>query len=486
MRNITKSDFLNAMACPKLGWLLRHERESGGETLSDLSLDQRFRIEQGIEVHNRARSIYPQSRVIEERGMRKALAATKAAIATPAVKNIYEGAFLAGGFAARADILRRMQGGWHLLEVKSGANDKPEFIDDMAYTAMVLRQAGVDIGKVSVVLVSKDYRLGMKDRDLFTQTDHTEEVLDLAAGFLGEAPEIKRVLSQARSPRKELSFECRSCDIWRSCVGKGIKNHIFELPRLSRSKFGQLCARDIMRIDEIPAGFPLTQHQTAVREALQTQGSVVLDGLRKELRSIAWPAHYLDFETIMTAIPLYPDVAPFTQIPTQYSIHRCTAPGEVTGHCEYLADPKRDCRRDLAERLIADLPGKGSTIVYSNFERVVINALADLYPDLAGPLTAIVRRLVDLEIIIRKNFCHPDFGGRTSIKVTLPALVPGMRYDDLDISEGGTAMAAFGYLAMGRYSEPESMAIKRHLLEYCKQDTLAMVRLHEHLAAFAY
>jgi hypothetical protein len=485
MRNITKSDFLNAMACPKLGWQLRNEREAGEPSISDLSLDERFRLEQGNEVHTRARSIYPRGRVIEERGMRRAVAATKAAIAAPEVKTIFEGAFLADGLAARADILRRVKAGWHLMEIKSSCNDRPEFIDDMAYTAMVLWQAGLDVRRISIVLVSKAYGLGMKDGDLFAQTDHTGDVLERAAEFLAEVPETKRVFLQARSPRKALSFECRSCDIWPDCVGKGIKNHIFRLPRLSRSKFESLYEQGIVRIDEIPATFPLTRHQAAVREAIHRKGPVVGAGLPKALRSIAWPAHYLDFETIMTAIPFYPDVAPFTQIPTQYSVHRCTAPGQIAGHSEYLADPSRDCRRNLAERLIADLPGKGSIIVYSNFEKGVIGGLADRYPDLADPLSAIVERLVDLEVIIRMHFCHPDFGGRTSIKVTLPALVPGMTYSGLEISEGGTAMAAFAYLALGRYEEEEGLKVKRDLLEYCKQDTLAMVRLHEHLAAFA-
>jgi hypothetical protein len=485
MRNITKAVFLNAMACPKLGWLLRNEGESDRGFLSDVSAGEEFLLEQGARVHRRARSVYPRGRVIEDRGMRKAVAATRAAIGDRAVKTIYEGAFMSGGFTARADVLRRARSGWHLLEIKSSCNDRPEFTDDMAYTAMVLRQAGLDICEVSIVLISKDYRLGMKDERLFTQTDHTHDVLDLAAEFLVESPEIKRRLSLSRSPRRRLAFECKRCDIWPECVGKGINHHIFRLPRLSRSKFEQLCELGISSIEEIPAAFPLTQHQAAVREAIQKKGPVFGDGLRKHLRRIARPAYYLDFETVMTAIPLYRAIAPFTQIPTQYSIHRCTAPGEIAGHCEYLADPSRDCRRDLAEHLIADLPGKGSVIVYSNFEKVVINALADLYPDLAGHLASIVERLVDLEIIIRKNFYHPDFGGRTSIKVTLPALVPGMRYDDLDISEGGSAMAAFADLALGRYDEGEALDVKRHLLEYCKQDTLAMVRLHEHLAAFA-
>ena len=37
-------------------------------------------------------------------------------------------------------------------------------------------------------------------------------------------------------------------------------------------------------------------------------------------------ANYLDFETMMTAIPLYPDITPYAQIPIQYSIKICLLP----------------------------------------------------------------------------------------------------------------------------------------------------------------
>lgn len=485
MRSITKSVFLKAMACPKLGWLEQNRREAGDGDLPDLSLDVKFRIEQGIEIHKRARSLYPRGHVVGMQGMRKAVAATKSAIQNPDVTTIYEGAFLSGGFAARADILRRHRGGWHLLEVKSSTNDREEFTDDMAYTVMVLRKAGLDVRKVSIVLVSKDYRLGMGVRKLFALTERTEEVLERAGEFLAEAPEIRRVLLLKRSPPKRIAFDCKGCEIYGECLGKGARNHILELPRLSRSKFERLAELGVSSIDDIPRDFPLTGHQMMVRNAVCRSRPWLGAGLGERLSKIKFPASYLDFETFMTAVPLYPETAPFTRIPTQYSIHWCTHPGEVVGHAEYLADPGCDCRRELAEHLIADLPGRGSIIVYSGFEQSVIRDLSGLYPDLADNLGSIVKRLVDLEAVVRKNFYHPDFHGRTSIKVTLPTLVPSMGYDDLEISGGGSAMAVFAYMAMGRYDDEQAAELKHHLLEYCKRDTLAMVYLHERLVDFA-
>jgi phage shock protein PspC (stress-responsive transcriptional regulator) len=55
-----------------------------------------------------------------------------------------------------------------------------------------------------------------------------------------------------------------------------------------------------------------------------------------------------------------------------------------------LADPCRDCRRELAERLIGDCGSRGqasgSIVVYSSFEKIVIGGLAELFPDLEKDL----------------------------------------------------------------------------------------------------
>ena len=39
-------------------------------------------------------------------------------------------------------------------------------------------------------------------------------------------------------------------------------------------------------------------------------------------------------------------------------------------HFEYIADPSKDCRKELVESLISDLKEEGSIIVYSNFKNL--------------------------------------------------------------------------------------------------------------------
>jgi len=484
MSYISKDIYLNSLACSALGWQLRNKKNFKQSDREKLSLGEKFRIEQGLEVGRKARTLYPDGFIIDDSRMQEAAAKTAEAILVDKITTIFEGAFLVGHFAARADILQRIGSAWHLIEVKSSVNDKDEFVDDMAYTAMILLKSGLDIRKVSLILISKDFRLGMSNRDLFTYIDHTDDVIHRASDFRALCDKVEQITSSASKPEEELSFECRKCDVFSQCLGKDVINHIFEIPRISQSKFLSLMESRIVRIEDIPKTFKLTDNQIIVRDAVQSGKPFVGQTLSDQLARIIWPAFYLDFETVMTAIPLYPEIAPFTQIPTQYSVHVCSNIGSVLSHAEYLADPLKDCRLELAESLIRDLPGTGSIIVYSNFEKTVLNSLVKIYPDLQQKLEALIDRLIDLEAIIRSDFYHPGFHGSTSIKCTLPALVPDMSYEDLPIAEGDSAMAAFAYLAQGKYDHEQTEEVRRNLLMYCKQDTFAMIRLHQQIAKF--
>jgi hypothetical protein len=68
--------------------------------------------------------------------------------------------------------------------------------------------------------------------------------------------------------------------------------------------------------------------------------------------------------------------------------------------------------------------------------------------------------------------------GSYSIKKVLPAFVPELSYDELEISDGGMAMEAWHQMCAAQNAE-ELAAIRKNLLDYCALDTLAMVRLLE-------
>ena len=212
---------------------------------------------------------------------------------------------------------------------------------------------------------------------------------------------------------------------------------------------------------------------------------IVEPGLGPALQNIDWPCHYLDFETVATVLPSYSGHGCHRQVLTQFSIHHRERIDANTRHSEYLADAKKDCERQLAECLIEALGNRGSIIVYSTFEETRIKALRDAFPDLEKPLQAILRRLKNLLPVIEDHVYHPNFQGSFSIKKVLPVLVPELSYVGLDVADGDAAITRFARMARGEISGEAVEATRRQLLDYCKMDTLAMVRLHEALYRLA-
>lgn len=465
-----------------MGWRLRNEEFSGPTPLSELTRGQRFRREQGIDIGIRARELFQDGVLIDEPTTELAATKTESVLNDRNVPAIFEAAFLLNGYATRSDVLRRRADQWDLFEVKSGVNDHKDYVDDLAYTAMVLSKCGIKIASAKLLLISREFRLGMDNPRLFNEIDHSDDILARLSEFDAKWETVDEATKNPIMPEPHPVWACRNCSFLKECVGNGIENPIFDIPRLSEKKFNDLVDSDILSIEAIPLSFALTENQDIVRAAVQTGNPVINDNLSSELHDLSWPVHYLDFETAVTAIPLYEEIAPYTQVPTQYSVHQSDRVGNISNHTEYLADPTKDSRFELAVNLINDLSGDGSIIVYSHFEKTIIIDLAKLYPQLGEQLSDLIERLVDMQTIMSKNYYHPAFKGSMSLKDILPVLVPELSYENLTIPDGGTALATFVYLATGRYQGEEADAEKQNLLDYCKQDTLALVKIHEQLS----
>lgn len=478
-RTVTKHDFLTALGCKTRAWY--GMRESGGApTPADL-----LRLQEGQDVHRRAQSLHPNG------VFAGSIDKTKQLILDHAVEVIFEAAFTVDGYTARADWIRRVKGGWVIGEIKSSLfnedGPKDEHIDDLAYTVMVARRAGLPVKCCELVVMNRDWRLGMPDPDLFVVSDHTADVLPIAADFNRLWDQIAPLLIRRSKPSPRWCWECRSCEYFANrCVGVGISDPIFQLPYLREKKFTELTAMGVTRISAIPSDFKLSESQQRTATAIRTK-SPQIDAaeIRLALYSLEWPIGYLDFETLMTAVPRYPDVAPHEQLVTQYSLHVETSPGSELVHREYLAEHTRDCREELAATLIRDTAGCGSILVYSSFEKTMIRGLARLLPTYATDLADLEAKLFDLEPVVRKGLVHPDFGGRSSIKVVLPVLAPDLSYTNFDIGDGGAAVAAFAKLAAGEATDEQIQAVRSALLEYCKLDTLAMARVLRALQSLA-
>ena len=457
---ISKHIFLNALDCHARGWFLYNEMGVSPPTPAEL-----IRMRQGQEIHRMARERLPEGVFVGDLKAEKAINRTRELLQDQGTPLLFEPYFKHGRCVTRADSLSRRDDGWSLEEVKSSLGQNTAHLDDMAYTTMVIQGAGVHIREVKLTLVNKEYRYGSSEVPLLWSVDVTEEVLARAAEFEALRPEIELALPAQVCPEATLIWACRGCEFFADqCVGKGIREPIFEVPRIGAKKFSALLEGGVTEIAAVPAGFELSGHQRKVVDSVQAGEMWVSDKLAEEIDAWEWPLLYLDFETVSTCLPLYEGLGPYNQIPTQYSLHIRRRATDIPEHRDYLADGAEDCRREFAELLLADLGTDGNIVVYSSFEKTILTRLQECFDDLADPLERVKGRLVDLQMVVKNHVWHPEFRGSTSIKRTLPVLVPDMDYSDLEIANGDHASAAFYNMATGRIGPDEQETTRASFL----------------------
>ena len=116
----------------------------------------------------------------------------------------------------------------------------------------------------------------------------------------------------------------------------------------------------------------------------------------------------------------------------------------------------------------------------------VIRDMAELFPDLAERLTALLYRIIDLLRVVQDHVVHPNFQGSFSMKAVAPAVAPDLTYDDLDIDDGAEASAAFYRIVADPTLDPEAQdGLRQSLLVYCERDTLALARVIRSLTAIS-
>jgi hypothetical protein len=209
------------------------------------------------------------------------------------------------------------------------------------------------------------------------------------------------------------------------------------------------------------------------------------DNIRDFLDTLSYPIYFLDFETMQPVVPEFKGTKPYAQIPFQYSLHYIEYEGGPLLHKEFLAESGTNPLRPIAERLCQDIPKNVCVTAYNKaFECSRLKELAEYFPELAEHLLNIESNIIDLLVPFQSgHYYNKAMGGSFSIKSVLPALFPddpALDYHNLEqIHNGGEAMTIFPLI---KDMPPEEAEKTRYnLLQYCKLDTFAMVKVWEKL-----
>src|SRR5437763_3814216 len=481
---LSKSRYLAGLQCHKQLWWRVHDPEA--PELSPTPGQQNL-FAQGRDVGERARRHVPGGELIDlplfqydHKG-----AATREAL-TREPPAIYEAWFLADDTYVGVDILERTPRGHTVIEVKASNSRKPEHLPDAAVQVHVLRGAGLQVERAEVMHLNPECRHPDLS-NLFVREDVTALVEGALIGVPDELAAQRRML-EGPLPDVPIGEHCTrpyDCPFLERGWPKLPDHHVSKLYRIERKRALELEADGYETLYDLPSDLELSVIHSREVRAVQSGRMGVEPTLAKALPQFASPLAFLDFETVSLASPRWPGCRPWQQVPVQFSAH-VEEGGRGGGlvHHEWIAEGPGDPRPALAEALVEACEGARKVVAYhASFERECLKQLREAVPLFAKQLERIEKRLVDLLPVIRRHVYHPDFGGGFSIKKTLPALVPGMSYADLQVQDGEVATVELQRLMLRDAELPagERAALREALLRYCERDTWAMVKLLERL-----
>ena len=488
---LSKSDYMLFLKHPALLWIKKHARH----LLPPVDAALQARFDEGHAFEPYAEALFPDLIRLgfTDFASYRSLTSLTSEIWQEGAKAVAQGRYEDGPITCITDIVSREDDGFVLTEIKSSTSAKPEHTFDLAFQRVVLEGAGLPISRCEVAHVNRDYvRTGQFDpKELVAITDITEAVDNQIENT---RKRIDQALSAARSntmpdPAPERA-RLKSYDEWleiREKLDPALApDSIHRLPFINAKQASALIEAGITSIDAIDDPSVLgksTRRYLAAR--FQGSQTVDRDALDRFLGEIVYPVYYFDYETTQSLLPPWNGTRPYQQVPFQYSLHIQHEPGGDIEHREYLHRDDSNPMPALLERLREDVGEIGSVLVwYEPFEKSRNNEMAAAFPEHEAFLSDLNARVIDLmKPFADETINDPAFKGSASIKAVLPALLPELSYDDLDIQEGASASRLWKDVTLIDPEATERDKVYADLVAYCTRDTWAMVAIHRKLMA---
>jgi hypothetical protein len=483
---LSKSSFIRGVQCEKHLYLYKYHYKE----MDQLSEMQKAIFKRGTDVGKLAQQLFPNgvdaSPVLPFQ-YEKAVLLTKDLIAKKQ-KVIYEASFNYSDVLAIADIVVKEKSGLSVYEVKSSTSISETYIRDAALQYWVILNCGYKIQDFSITYINNQYvRKGELDiNELFITESVLKLILPLQKWVEENVSRFKEVLEKKSIPKIDIGEHCYdpyTCAFYEYCRKHIPENSVFDLSGIHLSKKYDLYRDGIIKLEDIPNDANLSKNARLQLDVYKSKKDLIDKKAIKEfLSELNYPLFFMDFETFQPAVPMFENSKPYQQITFQYSLHYKKDKKSKIDHFEFLADAGIDPRIKFIEKLLRDTKDKGDILTYNkSFEVLRLKEIAEAFPKYQKEIEGRINRVKDLMMPFQKKYYYTsDMQGSYSIKYVLPALVPELNYDNLEINEGGLASIAFESL----YYETDLMRIadiRNNLLEYCKLDIFAMVRILEKL-----
>lgn len=483
---LSKSSFIRGVQCEKQLYLYKYHYNK----MDKLSEMQKAIFKRGTNIGILAQKLFPDGMDASPKSQfeyDKAVVVTKNLI-NENQKVIYEASFNFSDVLAIADIVVNEKNGLKVFEVKSSTSISETYIRDAALQYWVISNCGYKIKDFSIIYINNQYvRNGEIELDkLFLTESVLKLILPLQKWVEENVKRFKTVLSQKTIPKIDIGEHCYdpyTCGFYEYCRKHIPENSILDLSGVHLTKKYDLYRSGIIKLKDIPNDVNLPKNAKLQVEVYKSKKDLIDKKAIKEfLSDLNYPIYFMDFESFQPAVPMFDNSRPYQQIPFQYSLHFKKNKKSKVEHYEFLADTGIDPRIKFIENLLRDTKSEGDILTYNkSFEVLRLKEVAEAFPKYKTEIEERINRVKDLMMPFQKKYYYTyKMQGSYSIKSVLPALIPELSYESLEINEGGLASTAYESL----YYETDLMKIaetRNNLLQYCKMDTFAMVKLLEKL-----
>lgn len=255
-----------------------------------------------------------------------------------------------------------------------------------------------------------------------------------------------------------------------------------------------------LKLDDIPYEWLTSENHKIQRECYDKNITYInKDKIKAGLNSLNYPIYHLDFETFPCPMPRFKGEHPYYQSPFEFSLHIEKSPNDCDKELNnyvFLARTNEDERLEMVKKLVEKIPilkTSGCMLAQNvNFEKGRLKELSEMFPEYKEELLAIRESGRDLLEIIDNNkelykslgfseeesstmnYYNNNQSGSFSIKKTLP-LFTSLSYKNLEVQNGVQALVE--YANYKNMTDEERERKQNALVEYCKQDTWAMVEI---------
>ena len=301
-------------------------------------------------------------------------------------------------------------------------------------------------------------------------------------------------------PFKEVCFKDKLVPKWNSLFVYRNSHHPFkDSTNNEKHKLLDLINDGLTEALKIPREW-LNKKQQIQYDVIQDKVTHIEgEMIKKGIASLKYPLYHLDFETFASPLPRFFGEKPYQQSLFQFSLHIEREPGKCDKDKDnyyFLAETHHDLREELAKKMIEYIkPDGGNVVVYNKgFESARINELITHFPKYRSQLLNIRNRIFDMLYLVRGSkefymklgysqddvdtllFYAEKLQRSYSIKKVLPIFAPHLDYSDLhEVHNGLEAQAA--YFSLESVNDNAKAELVKNMIEYCKQDTWAMVEI---------